>query len=247
MAGAHDYTAIGGMNIRFPPTEWTRVIEPAVGQAIQTELIVRYWKPIYCFLRTRGYSNEQAKDLTQGFFTEIILDSNLFKNLDRSKGKFRTLLLTALNHYIIDVARHEKRRKRHPGMMVSLDTELQVSDTSLAEPEQAFDYGWAAGVLENVLADLRTECVNGGLTTHWEVFQARVLTPILEESPPPALSDLCKRLGIATEATASNMIVTVKRRFKQLLRRYVRRFVDSDADVDSEIVRLAGVFACGVG
>ena len=94
------YTNIGGADIRFPQTQWTEVIGISLGESIQNEFVQRYWKPIYSFLRRKGYDNEKAKDLTQGFFTEIVLDSNLFKNLDSGKGKFRTLLLTALNHYL---------------------------------------------------------------------------------------------------------------------------------------------------
>jgi len=32
------------------------------------EMLKTYWKPVYCYLRCKGYDNEQAKDLTQGFF-----------------------------------------------------------------------------------------------------------------------------------------------------------------------------------
>lgn len=245
MASRGDYTTIGGVNVRFPQTEWTRVIDPAVGQEILEELVARYWKPLYCFLRMKGYQNEEAKDLTQGFFTEIIFDGSLFKSLDRSKGKFRTLLITALNHYIIDVARYRKRKRRHPGLMLSLDVDLDVPDAYTASPEQAFDYGWASDLLEKVLVDLKAECMSEGLATHWDVFEARVLTPIFEDRPAPSLGELCRRLGIVTESRASNMVITVKRRFRQLLRRHFRKFVDSDTEVENEIARLVGIFAGG--
>ncbi len=245
MSAARDYTTIGGLRSDFPPTEWTRVIEPALGKVIQDELVLRYWKPIYSFLRRKGYSNEDAKDLTQGFFTEIILDSNLFQGIHRSKGKFRTILLTALDHYVIDVARHEKRKKRHPGSLSSLEEDLYVPDDSLSRPEDAFDYAWAVEVLQDVLNALHAECRQDGLSEHWEVFHARVLAPMLEDRPAPSLPELCARMGIDSEAKASNMIVTVKRRFKDLLKRRIRKYVDSDADVDREIRRLGDLFGAG--
>jgi len=236
---------MGGFDTQFPTTEWTRVIEPAVGQNIQNELVRRYWKPIYCFLRHKGCSNEEAKDLTQGFFTEIILDSNLFKNIDRSKGKFRSLLLMALNHYVIDVVRHDKRLKRHPGVLVSLEDDLFISAESLANPEAAFDYAWATEVLNETLAKLKAECHQDGLIQHWEVFQAWVLDPILEQKKPESIRAICQRFGIVGEARVSNMVVTVKRRFKQLLERNVGKYVNSDEDVSLEIRRLLDLFGQG--
>ncbi len=245
MSGARDNTSIGGFRSEFPPTEWTRVIEPALGKAIQDELVLRYWKPIYCFLRRKGYANEEAKDLTQGFFTEIILDSNLFRGIHRSKGKFRTILLTALDHYIIDVARHEKRKKRRPQLLTSLEEDFYMPDESLANPEDAFDYAWAVEILQDVLKTLEAECRQDGLSQHWEIFKARVLGPSMGSDAAPSLPELCARMGIDSEAKASNMIVTVKRRFKDLLKCRLRKYVDSDSDVDREIRRLGDLFGTG--
>ena len=242
MRGRSDYTSIGGLRMQFPPTEWTRVIEPALGQAIQNELPSRYWKPIYCYLRNKGYDNEEAKDLTQGFFTEIILDRGLARNVERSRGKFRTLLLTALDHYVISVARYEKRKKRRPAGLVVLDEAFPIPDSSLTDPQDAFDYGWAADLMARVLDELETECHQDGISKHWEVFQARVLLPITQNTEPPSLTDVCRDRGIADPTKASNMIVTVKRRFRQLLERHVRRFVESEAEVATEIQRLIDLF-----
>ncbi len=241
------YTDIGGANIRFPQTQWTEVIGISLGESIQNEFVQRYWKPIYSFLRRKGYDNEKAKDLTQGFFTEIVLDSNLFKNLDSSKGKFRTLLLTALNHYLVDVARHEKRKKRHPGMVVNLDETMDLPDQTVAQPEDAFDYAWATEVLDVTLSTLKAECGEGGLTIHWALFERRLLTPIIEEVEAPALADLLAEYELPNVLKASNMIITVKRRFRTILERTVEKYTDADADIALEIARLIELFGKGLG
>ena len=245
MGRSNEYTNIGGANLQFPPTEWTRIIGFSLGESIQNEFVGRYWKPVYGFLRHKGYNNEEAKDLTQGFFTEIILDSNLFKGIDRSRGKFRTLLITALNHYVIDVIRHEKRIKRHPGTVRALDENFQLPDHSLASPEEAFDYEWAAEILGRVLTELKTQCLASGLATHWEVFNARVLQPILSDAEAPPLTEVCRALNISSAVKASNMIVTVKRHFRQLLKGLMQKFSDSDTDVEQEIIHLTGIFGRG--
>lgn len=241
------YTHIGGADIRFPPTQWTEVIGISLGESIQNEFVQRYWKPIYSFLRRKGYDNEKAKDLTQGFFTEIVLDSKLFKNLDSSKGKFRTLLLTALNHYLVDVARHEKRKKRHPGMLVNLDEDIDLPDQTVAQPEDAFDYAWATEVLDLALSTLKAECTEGGLALHWALFERRLLTPIIEEVDVPAWADLLAEYELPNVLKASNMIITVKRRFQTILRRTVEKYTDADADIELEIVRLIALFGKGLG
>jgi len=246
MGHSQDYTNIGGANLQFPPTEWTRIVGLSLGESIQNEFVRRYWKPVYAFLRHKGYNNEEAKDLTQGFFTEIILNSNLFKGIDRSKGKFRTLLITALNHYTIDVIRHNKRMRRHPGIVRALDESLQLPDHSLANPEDAFDYEWAAEVLGRVLDELKRQCLASGLATHWEVFNARVLEPILGDVEAPSMTDVCSDLNISSASKASNMIVTVKRHFKQLLRDTMQKYAESDADVEQEIAHLTDVFGRGI-
>jgi len=88
----HD-TSLGGVGRHFPVTEWTRILDPGARKAMLDELCAKYWKPLYSYLRCRGYANEQAKDLVQGFFTEKVIDQELVRSADRDKGKFRNFLL----------------------------------------------------------------------------------------------------------------------------------------------------------
>ncbi len=76
--GREEYTSIGGDERRFQTTHWTaiegvRSDAPSHAQALIGELLDAYWKPVYCYLRHRGYGNEEAKDLTQDFFQEVVL------------------------------------------------------------------------------------------------------------------------------------------------------------------------------
>ncbi len=77
MARQYDNTSIGGTDRHFPATEWTRLLDPKQCEALMAELYQKYWKPLYSFLRCRGFSNEQAKDLVQGFFTEQVIGQEL--------------------------------------------------------------------------------------------------------------------------------------------------------------------------
>jgi len=100
---SHDnHTNIGGIRESFLTTHWSFIEAAGAGtedreNAMIGLLLERYWKPVYCYLRRRGYNNEDAKDLTQGFFQEVVLGRELIPQADRSKGRFRTFLLTSLS------------------------------------------------------------------------------------------------------------------------------------------------------
>ena len=235
---------MGGQAERFATTHWSVILnldaESEVRQqAALDELMRRYWKPVYCYLRRKGKSNEEAKDLTQGFFCDIVLGKELPQKADKAKGRFRTFLLTALDHYVTSVHRAATAKKRRPpGGLAPLDA---IDGASVPEPaddatpDAAFHYAWACELLDEVLAEVESGCRERDMAAHWAVFRARVLRPILGNTEPPPLAALCAEHGIEGEARASNMLVTVKRRFQAALRRRVRLLVGSDGDVDEEI------------
>ena len=107
-----DKTTMGGNIQRFYTTCWTKISDiktsdKAKEQLIINDLLELYWKPVYCYLRHKGNNNEVAKDLTQGFFHEVVINRSLIQQADKAKGKFRTFLLTALDRYTMDVHRKE--------------------------------------------------------------------------------------------------------------------------------------------
>lgn len=246
-----DYTDMGGTGEAFLTTHWSLVrgagsTEEHTGRALIDLLLKRYWKPVYCYLRRKGYDNEQAKDLTQGFFHQVVLGRSLIQKADPSKGRFRTFLLSALNRYLINEHEARTARKRIPQeKLVSLDMvdspELPAALTQLA-PEESFNYAWVSTLLEEVLVEVEATCRQRDLTVHWEVFRDRVLRPTLHGAEPPAIKEICERYGIAEPVKASNMITTVKRLFQDALQRHVRRSVVSDAEVGDELEEIKHFF-----
>jgi len=236
----------------FPTTHWSKVFNAQSGDEPRRQLALEgllemYWKPVYCYIRCKGYPTEEAKDLTQGFFHEIVLGRGLIQQADGERGRFRTFLLKCLNRYLADVFRTERTKRRMPaGGLVSLET---VNWAKAPEPVhhttalEAFDYAWACSLLDKVLAEVETKCREKGIATQWELFRAKVLEPIRDDVDPPSLEHLCEKYGIPDRATASNLIFTVKRQFRALLRRHVRQLVDSDAEVDDEIRQLIAIFS----
>ncbi len=246
--GREEYTSIGGDERRFQTTHWTAIEEvrsgaPSYAQALIGELLNAYWKPVYCYLRHRGYGNEEAKDLTQDFFQEVVLGRELIQQADRAKGRFRTFLLRALDRYLVSVHRKDTAHKRTPPARFILPEnkdldDLQAAVDGLDDPD-VFNYAWITALLDQMLAEVRVQCVRRGLGLHWTLFYERVVQPILEDREPPGLPELCARHGIEEPTRASNMIFTVKRQFQAALQQHLRDSVARDDDVADEIADLA--------
>lgn len=242
-----DKTSMGGAGSRFRTTPWSairraRTSNEARRNIIIGNLIEAYWKPVYCYLRRKGCNNEEAKDLTQGFFYEIVLGRELIQWADETRGKFRTLLLTALGRYVAGVHRKETRKKKRPeaGIVRLESTELANVPITEAEatPDRAFYHAWAADLLDQVLMEVEEEYCSTGRVGHWNAFRAKILAPIVEDVEAPSLAEICTQYGIADETTASNMITTVKRRFRAVLKRRLRNFVRSDSEAEEELIEL---------
>jgi len=245
---------MGGEQEDFRTTHWSEIFNARtaddVRQRVATDsLLRRYWKPVYCCVRRQGYDNERAKDLTQGFFHEIVLNSNLIQQADQTRGRFRALLLMALKHYLIGIHRKEHAQKRMPQGQVLLLESDDLSDLpsarSTMSPDQAFNYAWATQIVDQVIARVEQECRNTGKEKHWKIFHAKILNPIIENRPSPALRELCEQYAVDSEAKASNMIITVKRCFRRALEDQLRRFVGADSEIEDELNELFGALGKG--
>jgi RNA polymerase sigma-70 factor (ECF subfamily) len=241
--GQGDWTEMGGVREAFLTTHWSLVDEVRKEgnreRALIGLLLERYWKPVYCYLRRKGFGNEQAKDLTQGFFHEVVLNRHLIERADPGKGCFRSLLLHALRQYVIDQRRRETAHSQIPReKLVPLDImnppELPETADSL-NADDGFNYAWKADLLERALSEVKARYVKRGMETHWRVFHDRVLEPVLKDGRPPSLNEICSQHGIENEARASHMLDTVKRRFREVLRKHVRQTVASGEDLEEEL------------
>jgi hypothetical protein len=238
-----DYTNMGGTGGAFVTTHWSLIEDvkkhPDQDRALIGLLLQRYWKPVYCYLRQKGYDNEQAKDLTQSFFHEIVLNLSLIQRADQSRGRFRSFLLYALNQYLMNDRRKETAQKNIPkNKLVSLDTiqEPAIPQSVIrSNPEDSYNYAWVSTLLDQVLSEVERTCCEQGMETHWGVFTERVVEPMLNGAESPSLTDICKKYGIESEKKASNMIVTVKRRFQTTLKQHIRSTVACDNEMADEL------------
>jgi DNA-directed RNA polymerase specialized sigma24 family protein len=244
--GYDDQTDIGGEQHRFLTTHWSLIGDIQASTTRDSALIglllERYWKPVYCYLRRKGYDNEQAKDLTQGFFHDVVLNHRLVERADQGKGRFRAFLLHALNQYLINETQRSNARRCIPrDKLVSLevvDPSRLPQTVQEADPEAAYHYAWMSALLDQTLETVRRDCSDHGLDVHWQLFLERVVDPILGKVSAPPLSVLCEKHRIDDPQKASNMIATVKRRFQSAVREHIRPTVLEEDHLDDELAEI---------
>lgn len=239
----HDYTSIGGARKTFQTTQWSVIERIAAdgetdSQVLINDLVGKYWKPVYCYLRHKGYGNEEAKDLTQDFFQEVVLGRKLVHQANQAKGSFHIFLLTALAGYVRSAHRKEIARKRIPRSHL---IPLEDSDaTELFEPltgltaEESFHYAWVSSLLDEVFTEVEADCQAHDLDVHWKIYRDRILEPIAHDTEPPSLAKMCEKYGIADTKKASNMVVTVNRRIQAAIKRHLRQALSEETTVEEE-------------
>lgn len=221
----------------FPATRWTTWVGPAQREdpAALASLLSAYCRPLRRFLmRKWRMSEERAGDLVQGFLTDKVLEKKMLGAADRGRGKFRTFLLAALTNYAID----QFRRERRDPASAPFEAAANTADHAADSPEAAFDREWARQIIARALEGMEAECLAKDRPDVWEVFQQRIVNPILEGQPEMPYEDLVARFRLKSPAAAFNLLVTGKRMFTRHLRATVGEYVSDEAEVDSELAEL---------
>ena len=194
-----------------------------------------YWFPLYAFARGSGHSPEQAEDLTQGYFTEL-LEKEIFSRARQDKGRLRSFLLITFKRFMRDQVKAARALKRGGGApLISIDSDeaeiRYASSLSHGEtPDQLFDRRWALSVLEQVLASLRSEYEAEGKGELFEGLKNHLAWKANDQSRPETASGL----GM-TENNLRVSVFRLRRRYGELLRRHIADTLDSPENVADEI------------
>jgi RNA polymerase sigma-70 factor (ECF subfamily) len=232
----------------FQTTSWALVLS-ARGSRADLELLLRaYWSPVYAFIRAKGFAHHDASDLTQEFLAEVLVGRDLIAKADPLRGRFRSFLKSALRNFLIDQHRRSNSKRAAPtAPLTSVDSGPEAADPVSrdgggGEPAAAFDRQWAAAVLALTIERTEASCKQDGMDQQWSAFRAVVLAPLTGRVRPPAMDTLAERLGATSPAQVSNMIQTVKRRFRRILHQVVSETVTDPTDVQDEIASLQKFF-----
>jgi RNA polymerase sigma-70 factor (ECF subfamily) len=209
--------------------------DPALTAAAMQSLCESYWLPLYSYVRHRGFSAEDAQDITQDFFARL-LEKNTVAKAQQSRGKFRSFLLGSLKNFLSDEWDKSRAQKRGGGVVpCSLEfadgeRTYKLEPASNVTPEQIFERRWALTLLEKVLQRLQQEYQSAG---KGDVFAS--LSPCLAgERTALPYAELAERMGI-TESAVKSMVHRLRGRYRTLLRLEIGDTVASVEEIDEEL------------
>ncbi|HVR70339.1 MAG TPA: sigma-70 family RNA polymerase sigma factor [Vicinamibacteria bacterium] len=236
-SGAGTSPGAGG---RFETTQWSLVLAAGQrGSAAAEEALARlcslYWYPVFAFVRRKGHAPDDAQDLTQGFFARLIEKGEL-SAADRSRGRFRSFLLTNCQFFLANERDRALARKRGGGRVpLSIDVATAEGryERALAHsetPERLYDRQWCLTLLDGVFEALRAEYAAAGKA---DLFDR--LKEFLTAGPDAGThADAARELG-TTAGAVKVAVHRLRRRYRDELRRRVADTVGSDRDVEDEI------------
>lgn len=231
-------------HVLFESTHWSIVLrardEDEEARKALEQLCHSYWYPLYAFARRSGKSPDDAADVTQGFFAQLIERQGLSK-IAPEKGRFRTFLLASLKNFIRNDWRHNATLKRGGGVstysLSDQDMESRYQDYAVdsSTAEDEFERDWVESLLAAVIARLRSDYEKAGRI---ELFNALNAYLVADETRLPQ-SDLAAQLGLSVPAVKMS-IYRMRKRYAELVRAEIAATVSSPEDIDDELNRLIG-------
>jgi RNA polymerase sigma factor (sigma-70 family) len=236
--GRDPLTELGGPGERaLPPTSAALLRDCREGspEGLQ-KLASLYWKPVYCLVRSSWKrSNEDAKDLAQEFFVARLLNGDLVRAFDPSKGSFRSFLRASVQNFLRQEHRDARALKRGGGARVVPIDDDGVEIEDLLSPEatgDAFDRTWQRVVLARAMR-LARERVPADCGSTFEAY---------ELAPPgtaPSYDDLAARFGVSRDTIKTRLT-----RFREALLEAAREILAQGAlspeEIERELAALAG-------
>lgn len=241
----------------FVTTRWSLILSGAgsnghaeESRSALADLCRIYWRPVFSFVCRRGYSIEDAQDLTQDFFV-MMLGSNWLQQADENRGRFRSFLLKSLQNFL-NHAREKNHALKRGGdvqfvswddWMAEAPSQLSVSPQALESlpAERLFDLRWAATVVEHALRRLGEECEAKGRRRLFDALRGHLSA----ERTDISYADLATNLGVA-ESVIKKQLHNLRERYRWLLRSEVAHTVANPEDVDGEIRYLCRALATGI-
>jgi RNA polymerase sigma-70 factor (ECF subfamily) len=226
----------------FLSTHWSAVLavqqsDSHAAAAALDELCRAYWYPLYVFARRQGQSPEDAADLTQEFFAQILARKGI-TSASPERGRFRNFLLGSFRNFLANEWKKANRQKRGGGSEIfsldELDAEerYKVEPREDATPEKIYDRRWAETVLARVLTRLKIECDGDGpgRARRFEVLKGF----LIEDKGSVSLSDAAARLELSVLAV-KGVVHRLRQRYREIFREEIAHTVARVEEVDDEI------------
>ena len=186
-------------------TRWTLIVaaqgDGAAAERALEDLVSFYWRPLYVFVRRKGRSHEDAEDVVQSFLAAKVAWGPLVQKADPVRGRFRSLLLGAVDDWMTDGYRRATAVKRG-GVAGTVSLEgmpeyyAQIPAEALSA-EEVFDHAWAIEILHRAMEHLAA--------TATDVETPLLLEFLREGTPQEKRAALVERLAISGNSLAQKL------------------------------------------
>jgi RNA polymerase sigma factor (sigma-70 family) len=232
----------------FTTTHWSVVVLAGQNRSTQSakaleKLCRTYWYPLYAFVRRKGHSPHDAQDLTQAFFARL-LEKNYVAQADRERGRFRTFLLAALNHFLADEWDKTQRLKRGGGREIisfdaaSAEERYRMEPLDQLDAAKLYERRWVTTLFDKVLVRLEAEYRDSG---KGELFDG-LKSSLLAEDSGLSYAELGARLSL-TEDAVKQAVHRMRRRYRELFREEIAQTVAGPGEVEDELKHLFAVLS----
>jgi len=231
---------------RFPPTR--RSVIEGVGsidaeereRALET-LCAAYWRPIYKYVRLRwNRPAEEAQDLTQGFFVEV-LERELLKKFDPKKARLRTYLRVCVDSFVSNEDKASRRQKRG-GSVAHVALDFAAAEEELGGPvmdpaaipspeslEESFEKEWLRSLFSLAVEELRELCNARQRERTFRLFEAYDL----EGHDKISYQQLAKDYSIAA-TDVTNALAWARREFRRIALERLRELCGGEEEFHRE-------------
>ena len=228
---------------QFVSTRWTVVLaaghgtEPEALEAMET-LCRAYWYPLYAYVRRIGRQSEDAQDLIQGFFARLI-DKGDVAMATPTRGRFRSFLLTSLKHFLANEWDRAGAKKRGGGRAIAsihttdAESRYSVEPAHGLTPERLFERRWAITLLDGVFSELAQQYAAEGKSHLFERIKRFLVGQARDQNYAQVAAE-CNM----TAAAIAMAVHRLRKRYRTLLRAHIATTVESDEDVEDEILFL---------
>ena len=216
-------TDIGGPLHKFPITNHSAIVaarsdDEIIRRRAFDTILNSYWKPVYKYVRLKWQaSNEDAKDLTQGFFANAF-EKNHFASYDAAKASFQTFLRTCLDGFVANERKAGQRLKRGGDMdhyqldFAAAEDELAAHATAKTlTPEEYFHREWVRSMFTTAVEAFRARCVESDRMVHFQLFERYDLN-----DDNVSYASLAKEFGLDV-TTVNNYLAAARRDFRRIV------------------------------
>ena len=225
----------------YPTTHWTQIfqardLEKTCGRNALGALLSRYRSALLQHLAWKFRTTpDRAEDWLQSFVEKKVLEYRLMEHAEKARGRFRTFLLNALDHFVWDEFKKDHAQKRQPaqGFAPLEEAHDQAASTTSTEKVDPGDVAWARAVVEQAVSETRKWYESQGTPGTWQAFYLGRIQPMLGVGERPSDQQIGEQCGIAADKV-SNVLLNATRKFRTELRAVVGEYAADESEIEEE-------------